>query len=70
MADVKYGHRLLLVVNLIDYAEVPDAEAPTFAPRQLEATGWSRLFRKLADGIADTNIGCGAKLGEFLLGSG
>ncbi len=56
VADVKDGDHLTVVVYLVDDAVVPYPDAPSVTTRQLEATGWPRIFGQAANRVADSAI--------------
>jgi hypothetical protein len=57
MSDVEDGHRLGLVVNLVDDAKSADSDAPAFAPSELLASGWSWNCTQRSDRVPHSLVG-------------
>jgi hypothetical protein len=67
MADVENGYGAFFVVDFVDNAVVTEAETPALTACQLQATGWPRVNRKLANGVTDSALAFRGKLRQFLL---
>jgi hypothetical protein len=63
--DVQNSHCLLPVVDFVDHAVGPDADAPSFATRQLAAAGRPGILRKSLDGVSDSLVGARRQLSQF-----
>ena len=69
MANVQHRDQPVLIINLIDDSKLSHPETPSVAPRQLQATGRSRVICLLANRVADPRKGARGQLGKLLLSS-
>jgi hypothetical protein len=67
MANVENGYGAFFVVDFVDNAVVTEADTPALTACQLQATGWPRVNRKLANGVTDSAVAFRGKLRQFLL---
>lgn len=66
MANVENGYGAFFVVDFVDNAVVTDADTPALTACQLQATGWPRVNRKLANGVTDSAVAFRGKLRQAL----
>jgi hypothetical protein len=62
VTDVENRHELLLIVNIVYHAIVPDPDAPSLAAGQLKTTGRPGILGQSADGIADPLVDASRQL--------
>jgi hypothetical protein len=67
VANVQHRDNPVLIINLVDDPKLSHPEAPSVAPRQLQATGRTRGICQVANRLADTRKRTSIQLGKLLL---